>query len=57
MSHKDEVTISLDEHGHAVGQLDMAPVDMVRRLRIICRIFLLVFLVRTPYYPYSSLSL
>jgi hypothetical protein len=45
MGKDDEVAIQLDEHGHAVGELETHPVDMVERLRMICRIFLVVFLV------------
>jgi hypothetical protein len=48
MVHKerDEVVIQLDENGQQSGSLDLAPVDMVARMRFICRWFLIIFLVR-----------
>ena len=49
MSHKhgtDEVVVSLDSEHPSHLQVSHPPVDMVARLRKICRIFLVVFLVR-----------
>lgn len=56
MSRKDEVVVNLDEPSSGHGARLAQPVDMVARLRLICRIFLVVFLVRTPTALFPSLS-
>lgn len=46
MGKHEEPAVELDDTNQHVKELEANPVDMVERLRMICRWFLVIFLVR-----------